>query len=467
MPVYEYKAVTKTGTVINDKMNIDGSEQVVRQRLIETGLKPISIKKKVFDFQDTVEKLRPKQKNKKAAIALNDSEISREQDFRKNKQQEQKKKIEIKTSKQLLKTEINLNLDLSFFDMVTYDDIVSFTQMFLLLKKANFTNMRAMTTLYNNTENAAMKRVLEDIINGLEAGSYIYSTMEYYKQFPEIYVNIIRVGELSGSLVNSLEQALKYLEDSRRITKSVRKALLGPLLQSAGMIIGGIIAIIFGIPVMEDMYASYGLTDQIPEITMAVADAIDWGLAHWYVIVTVIGTLVGLFLFWKKTTAGKYAWDKFKINMPIFGQLILKLQLQKFFVAVQINLKNNARLQDAIEVSKRVLSNTVILAAVEAAEANLLVGESWIEPFETMPKFPPMILEMLRIGMETDMNEMIDSILAFMEEDIQITIQTITKVLPNVSTAFMGVVLIAFVIIILKPIMEVYMGSFLFDAYDI
>ena len=142
----------------------------------------------------------------------------------------------------------------------------------------------------------------------------------------------------------------------------------------------------------------------------------------------------------------------------------MRLQLQKFFVAVQINLKNNARLQDAISLSKNVLSNTVLLAAVEAAEANLVVGESWIEPFELMPKFPAMILEMLKIGMETDMNEMIDSILNFMEEEIQITIERITKVLPNVSTAFMGVILIGFVIIILKPIMEVYMGSFLFEA---
>ena len=465
MPVYEYKAVTKMGKVLADKMNIDGSEQDVKSKLIEMGLKPVSVKKKVFDLEDTIEKIKPKQKNKKAAIALEDNEIV-SQTFRKNEVEKQKKKrIEIKPGKQLLNTQINLNLDISFLDRATVDDVISFTQMFLLLKKVNFTNMRAMTTMYSNAENGAMKRILEDIINGLESGSYIYSTMEYYpKVFPPIYVSIIKVGELSGSLVNSLEQALKYMEDTKRIKKSVRKALLGPLLQSAGLLVGGVAAIIYGIPVMEDMYASYGLTDQIPEATMAAADAIDWCMAHWYIILAIIGGIVGLFIAWKKTSSGRYMWDKFKITMPIFGQLILKLQLQKFFVAVQINLKNNARLQEAISLSKNVLTNTVLLAAVEAAESNLLVGDSWIEPFESTPKFPSMILEMLRIGMESDMNEMIDNILAFMEEDIQITIEGITKVLPNVSMAFMGIILIWFVIIILKPIMEVYMGSFLFEA---
>ena len=460
MPVYEYKAVTKTGKVIADKMNVEGSEQEVKSKLTEMGLKPISVKKKIFDIEQTIEQIKPKQKNKKAAIALDDDEI-KEQNYRSQKLNAQKKKIEINSAKSLLQAEV----DLSFLDRATYDDVISFTQMFLLLKKANFTNMRAMTTMYNNAENGAIKRILEDIINGLEAGSYIYSTMEYYnKVFPSIYVSIIKVGELSGSLVNSLEQALKYLEDTKRIKKSVRKALLGPLLQSAALIIGSVIAIIFGVPVMENMYASYGLTDQIPAETMAAADFIDWCLVHWYIILAVIGGIAGLFIAWKKTTGGRYAWDKFKISMPIFGQLILKLQLQKFFVAVQINLQNNTRLQEALSLSKNVLTNTVILAAVEAAEANLLVGESWIEPFETMPKFPPMVLEMLRIGMETDMNEMIDSILKFMEEDIQITIEGITKVLPNVSMSIMGIILVGFVIIILKPIMEVYMGGFLFEA---
>jgi len=462
MPVYEYKAITKMGKVITDKMKVDGSEQVVRQKLIETGLKPITVKKKVFDINDFIESIKPKQINKKAAVALDDNEI-KDQNFRKEKQKKQASKVEIKKAKNPLLTEIDI--DLSFLDRATYDDVIAFTQMFLLLKKANFTNMRAMTTMHNNAENGAVKRILEDIINGLETGRYIYETMEYYKKvFPTIYVSIIKVGELSGSLVNSLEQGLKYLEDTKRIKKSVKKALTGPLVQSAAMILGGVIALIFGIPVMEDMYASYGLTDQIPEATMAAARGVEWLIAHWYIVLSVIGGVVALFFAWTHTSGGKYAWDKFKISMPIFGQLILKLQLQKFFVAVQINLKNNARLQDAIALSKNVIKNTVILAAIEAAEANLLVGDSWIQPFETMPKFPPMILEMLRIGMETDMNEMIDNILNFMEEDIQITIEGITKVLPNVSTAFMGIIIILFVIIILKPIMEVYMGSFLFEA---
>ncbi|MBR4111251.1 MAG: type II secretion system F family protein [Clostridia bacterium] len=108
-----------------------------------------------------------------------------------------------------------------------------------------------------------------------------------------------------------------------------------------------------------------------------------------------------------------------------------------------------------------------MIAALETSQANLAVGGSWIEPFENMSFFPTMTLEMLRIGMETDMTTMIDKILEFLEEDIEITIARITKVLPEVGNIIMGVILVGFVLIILKPIMEVYMGTFLFDAYGV
>ncbi len=144
---------------------------------------------------------------------------------------------------------------------------------------------------------------------------------------------------------------------------------------------------------------------------------------------------------------------------------MLRLQLQKFFKAMQLNLANNAKLQDALEISKDTVKNYVILSMVESALENLQQGESWIEPFERLSSMPSMVLEMLRIGMETDINEMVEKIVEFVNDDINITIERIIKVLPNVSMTIFGIAMVGFVIIILVPIMEVYMGSFLFEAY--
>ena len=151
--------------------------------------------------------------------------------------------------------------------------------------------------------------------------------------------------------------------------------------------------------------------------------------------------------------------------MPIFGPLITRLALQKFFKAMQLNLANNAKLQDALEVSKDVISNYVILSVIEAAQERLQIGESWVEPFASLPNMPIMTLEMLRIGMETDVADMINKIVEFLTDDLQITINTIVKVLPEVSTAIMGIVMVVFIVVILAPIIDLYTGSYLFDAY--
>ena len=361
-----------------------------------------------------------------------------------------------------LKQDVNIKLP----SFVNTEDLIAFTQMFFLLKKANFTNIRALTSLWENTTKPAMKGIVEDILNGVEAGEYIYSTMEYYSRiFPPIYISIIKVGELSGSLADSLKQALIYLEENEKIKRTVRKALVGPFVQAAVLITIAVVAAVVGLPVMQSLYGELGVEDRIPKETLAFSNFITWMGVHWYVPLFVFLSIAGLFTLWKSTPRGRYAWDMFKLKMPVFGPLIIRLQLQKFFKAMQINLANNSRLQDAIEVSKNVTKNYVFLAALETAQNNLQVGASWIEPFEEFDFFPPMILEMLRIGMETEMTEMIDKIQEFIDEDIQITMGKITKALPEISYVFLGIVLIGFVLVVLKPIMEVYLGAFLFDAY--
>ena len=117
-------------------------------------------------------------------------------------------------------------------EKVTQRDISIFTQNFYLLKKANFNNVHALTTIIDSTENMTLVEILEDILAGVEAGENMYTTMEYYSNvFPYIYINMIKVGELSGSLTNSLEQAVKYLDDTESLNKKLRIILIPNIIQ--------------------------------------------------------------------------------------------------------------------------------------------------------------------------------------------------------------------------------------------
>lgn len=367
------------------------------------------------------------------------------------------------------KAGLKKDVDLSFLKVgkkIKQEEIMSFTQSFYLLKRAGFTNVKALVTLLENTANPELRDIIADILNGIEAGEYIHTTMENYPQyFSPLYVNIIKVGELSDSLADSLQQALKSLESNRDIKRKVRKAVTQPITMIITLILLGVVAVLFGLPVMENLYTELGVEDQIPAATIAFSNFIKSVGRYWYVLVAIIAGLVFAYISWVSTPNGKFARDKFKYTMPIFGQLMIRLDLQKFLRAMQLNLDNNAKLLDSIEVSKSVVKNYLFLAMVEGAQSNLTQGLSWVEPFEQYDFMPTMVTEMLKIGMETDIKTMMSKITEYISDDIEITIQKIMSTIPQVSMGIAGVVIIAFVWIILKPIMEVYMGNFLFDAY--
>lgn len=296
----------------------------------------------------------------------------------------------------------------------------------------------------------------------------MYTTMEYYSNvFPYIYINMIKVGELSGSLTNSLKQAVKYLDDTNDITKKVKKIVVPNVLQLVGLIIMLIVGTLVGVPAIQNVYDAVGSKDTLPKTTLAFANFINGVIDVWYIPTIIIIAIVLGVIFYINTPKGKYNFHYFKYTMPIFGKLIYSLDFSRFVKAMLLNLENGMRIQDALEVSKNVVSNYVFLSMVETSINNILIGQSWIEPFEKSGLSSTMITEMLKIGMKTDLSEMMEKLVEYMQMDIDNILEKIMKVLPQVMYSIVGVVLIFFVIVILVPMLEVYMGNFLFSAAEL
>ena len=293
----------------------------------------------------------------------------------------------------------------------------------------------------------------------------MYTTMEYYSNiFPYIYINMIKVGELSGSLTNSLKQAVKYLDDTNDITKKVKKIVIPNVAQLIGLIILLVVGTLVGIPAIQNVYDAVGSTDTLPPITIWFSNFIHGLIAIWYVpTIFIIGIVAGI-IFYINTPKGKYNFHYFKYTMPIFGKLIYSLDFSRFVKAMLLNLDNGMRIQDALEVSKNVVNNYVFLSMVETSINNILIGQSWIEPFERSGLSSSMITEMLKIGMKTDLTEMMEKLVEYMQMDIDNILDKIMKVMPQLMYSIVGIVLIFFVLVILVPMLEVYMGNFLFSA---
>lgn len=267
-----------------------------------------------------------------------------------------------------------------------------------------------------------------------------------------------------GSLTNSLKQAVRYLDNSEDITRRVKKIVIPNVLQFIGLMIMLVVGTLVAVPAIQGVYDSVGSTEKLPAITIWFSNFINGIIKYWYIPTAIIVAAVTGILFYINTPKGKYNFHYFKYTMPIFGKLIYSLDFSRFIKAMMLNLDNGMRIQDALEVSKNVVSNYVFLSMVETSINNILIGQSWIEPFERSGLSSTMITEMLKIGMQTDLSEMMSKLIEYMEIDINNILEKIMKVLPQVMYSIVGVVLIFFVLVVLVPMLQVYMGTFLFSA---
>ncbi len=296
----------------------------------------------------------------------------------------------------------------------------------------------------------------------------MYTTMEYYENvFPYIYVNMIKVGELSGSLTSSLEQAVKYLDETAALNKKIKSILIPNIIQFALLLVMLVVGTLVAIPAIQGIFDELGTEEELPAVTIWFAGFIDNVIKYWFIPTVIVIGIVAAIIFYINTPKGKYNFHYFKYKMPIFGELIFALDFSRFLKAMLLNMKNGMRIQDSIEVSKNVIKNYVMLSVIETSINNILTGASWIEPFENSGLAKPMITEMLKIGMQTDLTEMMEKLVEYMEIDIDNIMTKIMKALPQVVYAIVGVVLIFFVLVVLVPCIQVYMGNFLFSAYGV
>lgn len=448
MPLYRYKAVTKAGDVVEYRAEAMNQYMLI-SKLKKNELLPIEVKQ----IKNSL--VTKKNKKQKRNIESNNSVL-------KSIRNEEIRKSLVSKPSFITKLKRVLNKNAK----ITKKDIAVFTENFYLLKKANFNNIHALSTIINTTENESFKLILEDILLGVEAGDNMYVTMEYYEGiFPTIYINMIKVGELSGSLTNALKQAMEYLDETMALNRKIKEILVPNIIQFVVLLILLVVATLVMIPILQDTLNSVGSSDQLPAITLWFADFLNKLIKIWYVPVVIITTIVLAVYLYVKTPKGKYNFHYFKYKMPVFGPLIYAIEFTRLVQGLLLNLKNGMRIQDALETCKNASNNLVMLSLIESAINNLLVGQSWIEPFEKAGLSSPMVTEMLKIGMQSDLTEMMEKLLEYMQIDIDNIMKRIMKVLPQIVYTIAGVMLIFVTIVVLVPMIQMYMGTWMFSAY--
>ncbi|MBN2407122.1 MAG: type II secretion system F family protein [Elusimicrobia bacterium] len=336
-------------------------------------------------------------------------------------------------------------------------DLVIFSRQLATLVGAGVPIVQGLTILTEQIENPRFKEIADNIRDDIESGSAIADAMgKHPEAFSELFVNMIRAGELGGILDVILERLADYLESASDLKGKVKGALVYPAVVSSVAVGVTLFLMVFVIPSFEETFTSFGSELPLPTQVMINISHI----MQKYVLLIILG-IVGLVIGFRqyyKTDSGSKVIDAKILNLPVFGVLLRKVAIAKFTRTFGTLVKSGVPILEALDTVARTSGNRTVEAAVVDAKEAIREGERIAEPLGKSGVFPPMVMQMISVGEETgNLDLMLGKIADFYDSEVDVAVEGLTSMIEPIIIVFMGLIIGAVVIAMFMPIFQ--MGS--------
>jgi len=269
------------------------------------------------------------------------------------------------------------------------------------------------------------------------------------KIFPAVVVSMLRSGELTGSLKQSLEQSASFLERQRSTLEKVKSALTYPALVSVFAMSVTVFLLTKVIPSITDTFVRMGVP--LPWPTRAVMTLSHFLLAWGWVGLLVVAGLVGGLVWYGRTDRGRLAISRVQLRLPIVGPLLHKAVIARLTRTLSSLLSSSVPLLQALEVTAAVVGNPAVAQGLMAARESLRAGRSIAEPMRADPIFPPMIVQMIAIG---EQSKTLDTMLAKSAQLYENDVETlVNRLQPLIEPILMGGIGIAVGVLVLASVL--------------
>ncbi len=343
---------------------------------------------------------------------------------------------------------------LQYFNRPKTRDVVIFTRQLATLIEADVPLAEGMRTMARQTDNVAFGHVIADVSDKLEGGTSLSVAFASHPNlFSQFYVKLIRSGELSGRLKESLDYLADYLERNQAITSKVRNALAYPIFVIVAMIAVGFVMVIFVLPQLLIIFKESGVSE-LPITTRALIAFTDF--VNHYLILVIGGGIVLVVgvRAWLKSKEGQVWWDGFKIHMPLFGVVFKSTYLARISENLATLMKSDIAILDALRVTSDIVDNVVYRDILLDAEEQVRGGGSVSEIFRKYPaQIPSLMTSMIAIGERTGKVEyMLGHVSKFYRTESDNRIDSIASLIEPVLVVTLGIGVAILVSSILLPL---------------
>ena len=333
-------------------------------------------------------------------------------------------------------------------------DLVVFTRQLATMIDAGLAMVQCLQALADQTQNKAMRDIIKDVCARVESGdSFSEALQKHPKAFNRLYVAMVGAGEKGGLLAEILARLAVYLENTARLRKKVKSAMMYPTVVTVVAIAITVFLLVKVIPVFGDIYSGFGA--KLPGPTLFMINLSTIVKKFFWAFLLGGGGLVWGWLYFIKTKPGREFWDRNRIRLPIFGIIAHKICLARFTRTLASLIRSGVPILEVLHIVSQTVGNVVMEKAIKTASADIERGESISAALGKHPVFPNMIIRMITAGEQTGkIDNMLERISDFLDEEIETTLSGLTSLIEPILIVFLGVVVGGMVICMFLPIFK-------------
>jgi general secretion pathway protein F len=341
-----------------------------------------------------------------------------------------------------------------FLSGVRKVEIAAFTRQIATLLKASIPLADSLGALVDQVQNVRLKAPLSEVRTAVNEGSSFADALSKHpKLFDELFVSMVRAGEVAGNLDEVLTRLADFLEGSQKLKSKVQSAMVYPLVMvGVGTIIMAVLMVKV-IPNITSMFKQQGKT--LPINTRLLIASSDFFRDWWWAMGVGLVAAFLLFMNWKRSKDGRHVYDAFVLRLPVVGELSRIVNVSRFARTLGTMLQSGVPMLRALDTAKQIVGNVLIQQAVEDAKRAVTEGESLAQTLKKSGQFPATMIHMVAVGEKAgQLEQMLERVAITYESEVDTKLSRMTALLEPLMLAVMGGAVAFIVFSILQPIMD-------------
>lgn len=345
------------------------------------------------------------------------------------------------------------------FGKVKLTDLSIFCRQFSTMIDAGVSLVRCLSVLQEQTASTKLRAIIADIEEEVQAGNTLSKAMgKYPRTFNNLFIGLVRAGEVGGVLEESLQRLSQFLEKDVELRRKVKAAMTYPTIVMAAAV--GIVTglVTFILPKFILLFKELGVKE-FPAPTLVLMNISNFLTTYWYIAAAIAIVCSVVFKMFVGTHFGKRVYDRFRLKIPVFGSLNHKIALARFSRTLGTLLVSGVPILQALETVAAAIDNEIISDAVMEARARIREGDRIGDPLQKSKMFPPMVVQMISIGEESGaLDTMLTKVAEFYEQEVDAALASLTAAIEPVMIVFLGGAVGFIVIAMFMPLIALIQG---------